>query len=180
MDPHLRQVATDEEVIRDSIAMATDALEDARRRGDVRFQESMLGYLAEAHRVIGELDLAESYARQALALQDEARAATRVASLIRLGEVLRCRHRFQEAIEAHRRALSEIRDPETERYRSFALQHLGKVFLNMGRFAEAESTLTEALEIRRQAGEPGLIASTEEALAYARERRGAVAPDETM
>lgn len=172
MDPLLRQMSTDDATVRAGIAMATRALSDARSDGDAAIESSMLGYLADAHRILGELAKAERYAREAVGMADRMSRPRRVSAWIRLGEILRCQDRFGEAIEAHQWALEMI-DGASERYRGFALQHLGKVYLNMGAFAFAEEILTEALDIHRRDGSPEHLASTEEALAQARAGKGA-------
>jgi kanamycin kinase len=44
------------------------------------------------------------------------------------------------------------------------LQHLGKTLADAGRSEEATAALERALALRRAAGDPGLVASTEAAL----------------
>lgn len=175
MDACLRQVATDEAAVREAIAMAMRALEDARRNGNDRVQATMLGYMTDAHRILGELESAERYAREGIALGEAMGSASiQVAARIRLGEVLRCGGRCKEAIREHLGALESIGDEATEAYRDFALQHLGKAYLNAGRRDEAVVALREALRIRRRKGVPALVDSTQEAIAYAVSGRGTV------
>jgi tetratricopeptide (TPR) repeat protein len=53
-------------------------------------------------------------------------------------------------------------------YEDFALQHLGKCLVEMGRVDEAIACFDRALILRWMKADPELIASTEEALAGAR------------
>ena len=54
--------------------------------------------------------------------------------------------------------------------RHYALQHLGKTLLDAGARREATALLEDTLALRRAGGDAALIASTERALAAARER----------
>lgn len=173
MDEYLRQIATQTEVVREAISIANRALEDARAQEDRQVEARMLGYLTEAHRILGEPALAELYAREALALcegcSDERRV---VAARVRLGEVLRCQDRYEDAIREFRAALAVIDDRSTEEYRDFVLQHLGKTFMNAGRQDDAIVALREALRIRQRNAVPALVESTREAISYAVSGRG--------
>lgn len=83
------------------------------------------------------------------------------------GELNRCRDRYDVAEALLREALSVSADPDGGHYRHFALQHLGKALLDAGRFLDAIEALEAALAIRRDLGEPSLIASTKQALSAA-------------
>ena len=176
MDACLRQVATDHEEIRRAIVMAAGALADARDDGDQRVEATMLGYLAEAHRIIGNLEEAEELARAGLAVAERGTARQRLTARVRLGEVLRCAARYDEAIPELQAAFGEIVDTETETYRDFILQHLGKTYLNMNRRDDAFMALREALRIRKRKGDEALVASTEEALQFAVSGKGVCRP----
>lgn len=176
MDGCLRQVATDPDAVRTAIAMAAGALEDAREAGDRQVELSMLGYLTEAHRIIGDVEAAERYGRAGVEGAESGTARQRVAARLRLGEVLRCAGRYAESAEALRTALAEIVDADTEIYRDFVLQHLGKTYLNANLRDDAIMALREALRIRQRKGDAALIASSEEALRFAVSGKGVCRP----
>jgi tetratricopeptide (TPR) repeat protein len=83
---------------------------------------------------------------------------------IRLAEA----HRSSDRLELAERLLREALGTGT--CRDFGLQHLGKTLLDAGRRDEAIEALEAALLLRRAAGNPALVASTEQALALARRR----------
>lgn len=173
MDDRLREIAQNERLIEGAIAEAQLAVDEARRNGDRRSEVRLLGYLGNAFRVLGRGDEAiaalEESLRGAEALGDE---RARAIALIRLGEAQRCRDELKPAENTLRRALSTARArSEAADLVDFALQHLGKCLLDLGRLDEAEAVLEEALVLRKAKGDDELIASTELALARLREIR---------
>lgn len=156
--------------------MATRALEEARKAGDAQVELSMLGYLTEAYRIIGDVETAERHGRAGLEIAERGTARQRVVARLRLGEVLRCAGRYDEAGRTLRTALAEIVDAETEMYRDFVLQHLGKTYLNANLRDDAIMALREALRIRQRKGDAALIASSEEALKFAVGGKGVCRP----
>lgn len=176
MDAYLRQVATDPGTVRQAIAAAARALKDAREAGDKRAELSLLGYLTEACRIIGDIETAERHGRAALELAENGTARQRIVSRLRLGEVWRCAGRYTEAAQILRTALTDIVDTDTEMYRDFVLQHLGKTYLNANLRDDAIMALREALRIRQRKGDAALIASSEEALRFAVSGKGVCRP----
>lgn len=173
MDERLRQVVPDRDLLDRAERIANAHLADARRRGDEPALARALGYLGELHRMAGRFEDAHLALAEALAIATRrSDPRVRVAALIRLGELERCSDRYDAAEALLREALTLTGDEDTAGYRHFALQHLGKVFLNAGRLAEAITTLEAALAIRWTLGQPALVASTEEALAAARDALG--------
>lgn len=149
--------------------MAESHIAHAQRRGDEPALVRALGYLGEVDRISGR------FVESAMVLERALDIATRrgerrmrVATLIRLGELNRCRDRFDAAEALLNQALGASADPDCADYLHFALQHLGKTLLDAGRLQDAVETLETALAVRRELGEPSLIASTEQALAVAR------------
>lgn len=168
MDARLRQVVPDQSLLDHAERIANEHVTDARQRGDDPALARAVGYLGELHRMAGRFDAS------ATALQEALTTATRlgddrirVTALLRLGELERCRDRYDAAETLLRDALDRTADARCADYRHFALQHLGKTYLNAGRLTEAIATLEAALSIRQRLGAPSLIASTQEALAWA-------------
>ena len=151
----LRWVASD----REAVERAAAAAERELARGE---SARLLGYLGNAHRLLGRHDEAVAAHERAVELADGDRALA--VALTRLGESYRCADRYEDAEASLRRAL-ELAPPEVAHY---ALQHLGKTLLDRGAAGEAAEALDRALAERRAAGDPALIASTERALAAVR------------
>jgi tetratricopeptide (TPR) repeat protein len=175
MDARLCQVVPDRELLDRARSIATAYVADARRRGDEPALVHALGYLGEAERIAARFPESEKALDEALVVATRrGDRRLRVAALIRLGELDRCRDRYDAAEALLREALSVSAGMEAAGYRHFALQHLGKTLLDASRLPEAGEVLEAALAIRRDLGEPSLIASTEQALAArasTRERR---------
>lgn len=172
MDARLRQVVSDRSLLDCARTGAESHIADAQQRGDEPELVRALGYLGEVDRIAGRFAEAQMVLEGALDIATRrGERRMRVATLIRLGELNRCRDRFDTAEALLREALGASADPDCADYRHFALQHLGKTLLDAGRFEEAVETLETALAVRRDLGEPSLIASTEQALAVARASR---------
>lgn len=169
MDARLRQVVADRSLLDRARPVAESHITDAQRRGDEPALVRALGYLGEVDRIAGRFAESQMVLERALDIATRrGERRMRVATLIRLGELNRCRDRVDAAEALLREALDGSSDPDCADYRHFALQHLGKTLLDAGRFGDAVETLETALAVRRDLGEPSLIASTEQALAAAR------------
>ncbi|MBD0329460.1 MAG: hypothetical protein ICV64_05080 [Thermoleophilia bacterium] len=164
LDERLRARPTDARAVRDALARAETALAAARRGGDRRAEQRLLGYVGNARRLLGHHEAAVADLRESRRLAErlgDQRAA--VVALARLGEALRCADRSEEAVRTLRRAEREAAASAAE-LRHFALQHLGKALLDAGDDAGARACLGEALALRRARGDAELVASTEAAL----------------
>lgn len=125
----------------------------------------LLGELGEQARTLGELDASQQYLEHALQVAREHGDLARiVANLIRLGTTLQYLNRHAEGEALLREALTLSDQPASCHYHDFALQHLGKLLVESGALIEAQSLFKQALILRRQKGDAGLIASTEQAL----------------
>lgn len=168
-DERLCGRAADADAVRAALAEAERALGEARAAGDRRVMARMLGYCAEALRLLGRETEAVSLVDKAARIARELGDARLVrANAIRRGELARSAGALDLAIHLLGDALQDARDDPDRYLVDFALQHLGKALWNAGRAGEAVPLLEEALAIRRAGGKAGLIASTEEALAAAR------------
>jgi HTH-type transcriptional regulator, pleiotropic regulator of extracellular virulence genes len=172
-DENLREVARWPERIAYAIRRGRKQLQQARDDENETQILRTLGYLTDACRVSGELDAAVAYGHEAV---ERARAAgnrnAEVANLIRLAEAHKYRDEHAIAEPLFREALALTSD-DARALRDFALQHLGKCLLEMGRYDEAITHLDEALTLRRTKQTESLIESTEQALALARSRMAA-------
>jgi HTH-type transcriptional regulator, pleiotropic regulator of extracellular virulence genes len=173
-DENLREVPRWPERIAYAIRRGRKQLQQARDDENETQILRTLGYLTDACRVSGELDAAVAYGHEAV---ERARAAgnrnAEVANLIRLAEAHKYRDEHAIAEPLFREALALTSD-DARALRDFALQHLGKCLLEMGRYDEAITHLDEALTLRRTKQTESLIESTEQALALARSRMAAV------
>lgn len=157
MDDRLCQVARDPDQIRFEIHQVHHHLQTEQ---DAAASLRMVGWLADAHRVIGQFDAAEEYARHAVARSRVGDDATQVAMLIRLGEVLRCAGRPDDAIPILEEA-SGLAVGGASSSRHFALQHLGNAAWNANQIDLAREALTAALREREALGDEMLISQTQ-------------------
>ncbi|HYI15835.1 MAG TPA: tetratricopeptide repeat protein [Thermomicrobiales bacterium] len=168
-DENLREIPRWPERIAYAIRRGRKQLQQARDDGNETQILRTLGYLTDACRVFGELDAAVAYGREAVERSlATANRNAEVANLIRLGEAHKYRDEHAIAEPLFRAALDLTTDGDAEVLRDFALQHLGKCLLEMGRYDEAITYLEQALALRQAKKNQPLIDSTEQALALAR------------
>lgn len=176
-DDRLHELPIDRDLMERALARAHDLLQEARRRDDSASILRLLGYLGDASRVLGRSEEAVALLTEAVE-RAEADGNRRliVANRLRLAEALKYDGDLGKAEAIFRVVLHEAQDPTLLDYRDFALQHLAKCCLELGKAVEAVTLLEQALILRRQKGDQRLIASTELALRHARARapRGAV------
>lgn len=128
---------------------------------------SMLGYL---YRVAGadnalQLTKAEQYFKKCLTYaQNHQDVAKEITTLIRLGEVYKYERKYEEACTRFYEAITRCVTANDTRQLDFAHQHLGKCFMEMGKFTQAGSQLQTALKLREKKGNEALINSTAKAL----------------
>ena len=174
VDENLREVPRWPERIACAIRRGRKQVQQAREDGNETQILRTLGYLTDACRVAGEIDAAVAYGEEGL---ERARATgnrnAETANLIRLGEALKYRDEHVVAENLFRQALANTDDDDASALRDYALQHLGKCLLEMGRYDESITCLEQALDLRRAKGNQPLIESTERALAHARSRLAA-------
>lgn len=129
----------------------------------------MTGLIGEEYRFLGELETALPLLEVALAgAQRLGARRLEMVNCIRLATMYQYMDRHDQAEALFRRALELAREADGTDRLDFALQHLGKCLVEMGRFEEAAACFEEALALRRAKGDAGLIASTEQALAAVR------------
>jgi tetratricopeptide (TPR) repeat protein len=148
-----------------------EALHEAVEAEDAEGELAALGPIAEAFRMLGQLEPAASYSERALTL---ARAIGKpkavVSNLIRLATAYQYANRHEEAMPLFDEAVALA--PTVGVLEDYALQHRGKCLAELGRWDEAIADFEAALALRRVRGDAGLVDSTEEALEEARMRRG--------
>lgn len=148
-----------------------EALHEALHDHDEEGELHALGPLAEAYRMLGQLDAAATHAERALTLARQLDKPKFVLSnLIRLATTYQYMNRHAEAeplFEEARALAAKLGFME-----DFALQHHGKSLAEQGRWDEAIACFEAALAQRSAKGNPELVASSEEALEEARLRRG--------
>ena len=178
-DATLRQEPADRPAIEAAAATATARLVEAQDSGNLEAALALRGYLGNARRLLGRTAEAVALLERAV---DTARklgnSRALVANLIRLGEALRYGGHLEAAERRYQAALELVRtQPDVlAGYEAFALQHLGKCRLDQGDPAGAAACFEEALALRRAKGAPDLVASTEAALALARDRLAESSP----
>ncbi len=173
-DENLREIPRWPERIAYAIRRGRKQLQQARDDGNETQILRTLGYLTDACRVYGELDSAVAYGQEAVERsRTTGNRNAEVANLVRLGEAYKYREEHAIAEPLFREALDLTADGDAEMLRDFALQHLGKCLLEMGRYDEAIAHLEEALALRRAKTNQPLIESSEQALALARTRMAA-------
>lgn len=171
-DDRLRQVATEPEEIWSAVRHVVSHLDTLH---DDRARVSLMGWLTDAYRVLGELDLAEQWVTRNLDFLEntdlENVAVYQIANRIRYGEVLRNADRYDAAEQVLNQAIDLIaQNPDAQSYLGYALQHLGKVYLDWSKLSMARQIIDRTEEIRAGDGNTRLIAST----AAVRERLSAL------
>jgi len=137
----------------------------AALQGEERIQ--LLGHLGSLARQLNRFEEAESHFHEAIGLaQIFQRQRLEVANRIRLGVTYQYAGHPQAAEACFQEALEQIStQPQTEYYRDFVLQHMGKLLVEQGFWQEALPFFETALILRQQKRDAELIASTEQALA---------------
>ncbi len=126
---------------------------------------SLLGYM---YRVAGaddsvQLPKAEQYLIECLTYAKKRQDVAKN-TLIRLGEVYKYKSKYDEACTLFHEAITRCVTDNDTRQLDFAHQHLGKCFIEMGKFAQAKFQLQIALKLREEKGNESLINSTTKAL----------------
>ena len=178
-DDDLHQTTADAPALEAAIAGARRALA-ALPDDDGPMAARLTGYLGEALRILGRFPAAIAAQRSAIALVPGlAHHRARLVYGLRLAETLRSAGDPVQAEASFRAGLAAtLDDSDLASHEDFALQHLGKCLLDQGRLDEAAAMLERALTIRRRAGNPALIASTQAALALLARRRERSSPPE--
>lgn len=165
MIPFQRPPDLDDESVRERINKNLDHLLEARDAGDRAERLQLLGQIGNDQRALGNLVEAEMFLTEAVALArtlgDRRREA---ADLIRLATARQYGGQHTEAEALFREAVILTASGDAADYEDFALQHLGKCLVEMGRVDEAIACFDRALVLRWMKADPALIASTEQAL----------------
>src|SRR3954452_5594413 len=155
----------DDDAVRERIAANLDRLLEARDAGDAAARLALLGQIGNDQRNLGNLIEAEMFLTEAVALAATLGDRRReVANRVRLATTCQYGGRHAEAEALFRVALDLTRAGEAADYEDFALQHLGKCLVEMGRVDEAIECFDRALVLRWMRADPKLIASTEATL----------------
>lgn len=156
LDDRLRMVPVDEAAL-ESVVLRLRGMKDPRSQRHLGIALIALGSYSEAVVVLDRV------VRDALSNADR---QTEVKARINLGDAFRyhgdmraARTEYQWAVEQARSSAVDLLD--------FALQHLGKYYLDAGQKAEATACLWEALRLRKAKGNDALVESTLAALQLA-------------
>lgn len=158
----------DDDSVRERIARNLDRLPAARDAGDMAERLHLLGQVGNDQRALGNLIEAEMFLTEAVALARKVGDSQReAANLIRLATARQYGGRHADAEAMFREAVALTTSGPASDYEDFALQHLGKCLVEMGRIDEAIACFDRALVLRWMKADPELIASTEAALTAA-------------
>lgn len=133
---------------------------------------SILGLLGVYARMLGDLDAAEHYLTEAVALAAESDARrAQTANRVRLAHVHQWQGDFERADELYEDIIRECESSaDLDGYLDFACQHYGKSLFDQGRYAEAQALFQRALDLRAQSGNEDLVESTRLAMQAVRAR----------
>ena len=130
---------------------------------DIKTLVTVLGQVAAYMKMIRDLDSALEFIKTALSLIEQYDFGIKqfVAQSLRWADILRYRGELAESEEIFISIL-EMCDQESEVkvYKDVALQHLGKLYFDLGEYAEAMNYFEKALAIRKIKKEQSLIDST--------------------
>lgn len=148
-------------------------LDAARENGDALGEAKMLYRIGGSVLNIGQLDQAETYFVQALAVWHRLGQRDRMAgSLRRLGFVARKRGRPDDAIAWFTRALNRYRDLADARHTALTLIDLADALVETDRTDDAIASLNEAGALLSDAADPNNQARVLTGLGHAHERCG--------
>ncbi|SFJ22418.1 tetratricopeptide repeat protein [Thermoflavimicrobium dichotomicum] len=171
-DRYYREVATDRAGLERAIRLAKKLLYNIERQPEREENKKVLlflnSYLGNAYRVLDQpepairyLTIAEKIARQ---FNNPALLAR---TLIRLGEAYKYGDQHDKALACFQEVKDLTDCEELYFYHDFALQHIGKCLMELGRYDEALDHFHKALALRKQKEKQELIRSTELALKLA-------------
>ena len=173
LDEDLHEVATNPVELREHVRHLESSVFDSMFPS---VKVALLGELGVWYRILGDLERAEMFLREALQLVAEHSLDPRfsIQQRIRLGTVLQWQRRFNQSNALFAELLDECAAlPDAELYLAFALQHAGKNFFDQSRFQEALDCFESAQEIRSALNAPrDQLESTELALRLTRARLG--------
>ena len=132
----------------------------------------LLGHLGVYLRMLGDLQSAEEWLTEAIALSEEVdRRMSALANRLRLAHVYQWQRRFDLSDALFKQAVAVCSGtPEFADYLDFACQHFGKSLFDQGRYREAEGLFKKALHIREAKGDKDLIESSRLSLDVTRAR----------
>jgi HTH-type transcriptional regulator, pleiotropic regulator of extracellular virulence genes len=162
--PFLRDIVADLDQWEQEVDQLRSELNQVSRPQD---ELSILGRLGDRLRLSADTR-AESLSMlyRAVQLATELDADTsRIANQIRLATALQYAGRHLEAIRLFEETLSLIRQTDQTPLLDYALQHFGKCLAEVNEVERAAGCFRQALKIRRDLGDRGLLDSTLEALA---------------
>lgn len=172
--PFQRHSSEDPAALRRQLQEHLAQLERVKAGPDALEVIRMTGLIGEEYRFLGEYETVLPLLEEALAgAQQLGARRLEMVNCIRLATAYQYAGCHNKAEALFRRALELAREPEHADRLDFALQHLGKCLVEMGRLEEATACFEEALALRQAKGDAGLIASTEQALGVAREKLAA-------
>lgn len=126
--------------------------------GDKRYLGEVLGDMGNPYQYLGEWQLAADYHRQSADLSLKCRDYTQYAvSLNSLGRDYRNLSEYKEALEFYRQslaALPSIAAAQRPSYETTFLANIGELYWLLGRYTDAASTLTEAIDLAKQTFQP--------------------------
>ncbi|MFE3576130.1 tetratricopeptide repeat protein [Lysinibacillus sp. NPDC059133] len=127
----------------------------------------LMGTLGNLYRFYGEPQKAVNILTECVTIASNQNDSHReIVSLIRLGEAIKYNDNPMKALEIFNEVLDKCKANDNLFYVDFAMQHKGECLLELGRMAEAEKCLKEALELRELKGDVSLIESTQQALNF--------------
>lgn len=164
---YLRERPRDPEGFEQIIDLGTMYLRQALQERNVGKEVFiyLYSYLGNAYRVTNRTRKAIQYLNKAYQLARESfDEREEVRTLIRLGEAYKYDAQSEQALDCFERALLLTQTKELSHYKDFALQHMGKCFMELGEFDNALLRLEEALDLRKKKKDANLILSTEMAI----------------
>jgi tetratricopeptide (TPR) repeat protein len=128
----------------------------------------ILSRAGEECRLAGRYSDARAHLRDALELaRQTGNRQVEVTTLIRLATTLQYSGRYPEAVSLFEQSLALAREIGWQE--DFALQHYGKCLVELGRVEEGIAHFRQALEMRQERGDEGLVESSRRAIKGAQE-----------
>ena len=125
------------------------------------------GILGNLYRIKGDLEIAlpylERYKEYCFEHEDEEVATL---ALLRYAEGLKYARQYNDALAVFEEVLERCQLFNIEKYMNSAWQHLGKCYVEMGNFQQAENGFLKALMLRKKINDPKLLEASESVLNF--------------
>ena len=164
IDENLKEVPQDETEIKQGVHFLLNEI-DKVANNDSKKLIHLYKLVGGFYRIVGMLVDSENYLNKALEIaQKENEKLLEISIQLRIASTLLEKKKYSAADKIFRKVLNFKNNDVQDKFRDYALQHLGKSLFDQERFKEALDLFLEAHEIRLIKGELHLIEASQFAI----------------